>query len=933
MTKKFVCSLLAVMILLSLAGCTGAQPKATTPTGTAGYTVTVHSQGGLPLQGVQVFVYSDESLSTMVNFGQTNAEGTVSLHMPQQEGYVITLESLPRGYNKEASYSFSDRHADISLTTSLISQDDLAGKTLGVGDVMFDFTVKTADGSSVTLSELLAEKDMVLLNFFFTTCGPCASEFPYMQEAYDMYDSVGIIALDPLDAANDVADYQQSMGLTFPMAACSPAFAQIFNLQGYPTNVVVDRYGVICLIEVGGLTSLQPFTTIFDAFTGDGYTQTLYGSLSEMITTAKPNCTMASSEEVSAILGTENLDITYSPETKEPDAEYSWPFVETTKNGETCLKASNQGMDRSYAILYAYVPLKAGQALAFDYLSSTESGCDILYIIVDGEDTYRISGYDQEEVWQTCYPWVATADGTYRVAFCYWKDSDTAVADDTVYIKNLRIVAQEEIDTPTYISHQAATSQDGYTYQYADIHLGKDGYYHVDSPEGPLLMADLMNYTQFAEEQTIWSLVYESGLMLGEQSFYDAMVHHFSYASNSSIAGITPVNEDLLGYLKIVDQQFGFDPADENEWMKCCLYYAAYGTQEQLSNPIAGLCTDAALEAKLGVGVETNYFYYDRPIMPRGMLAAFTPKKSGVYLITSHSDSPNGVEGWIFSGEIQDEAMAVYQPDQRMQEDVLNLHMYFYMEAGKTYYLDICFWDMYETGYIYYDIEYVGKTEQVFRLASPGYFTYDPGATGEDMYALVAGGIDVVLGEDGIYYHDLGGGKKGSKLYCDFTGITGIFGQPLTTVQAYEDGEPAFDEYGQPIMVKGIIQRGGFNFAMTENDQFIQSYIDQHGGDVEATDAYLQELWGEEYDSYAQLYQVQDVYAGKYHGRGEDYTDEMLAFADQMITKGPAERRGCVVVTEELAFYLQMLMDKFTFGGVDHSWTKLCYYYEYLGPQ
>jgi ethanolamine transporter len=33
-----------------------------------------------------------------------------------------------------------------------------------------------------------------------------------------------------------------------------------------------------------------------------------------------------------------------------------------------------------------------------------------------------------------------------------------------------------------------------------------------------------------------------------------------------------------------------------------------------------------------------------------------------------------------------------------------------------------------------------------------------------------------------------------------------------------------------------------------------------------------------------------------------------------------------------LAQLLQMLMDKFTFAGVENSWTKLCYYYDHLGP-
>ena len=43
------------------------------------------------------------------------------------------------------------------------------------------------------------------------------------------------------------------------------------------------------------------------------------------------------------------------------------------------------------------------------------------------------------------------------------------------------------------------------------------------------------------------------------------------------------------------------------------------------------------------------------------------------------------------------------------------------------------------------------------------------------------------------------------------------------------------------------------------------------------------------------------------------------------------ELHGCVLVNEELATILQAIMDKFTFEGVDHSWTKLCYYYKHIG--
>ena len=76
---------------------------------------------------------------------------------------------------------------------------------------------------------------------------------------------------------------------------------------------------------------------------------------------------------------------------------------------------------------------------------------------------------------------------------------------------------------------------------------------------------------------------------------------------------------------------------------------------------------------------------------------------------------------------------------------------------------------------------------------------------------------------------------------------------------------------------------------------------------------------------------MDDVFAGIYHGKGEDYTDEIKAYAKKLINDGHEERKGCVLVDKELAEILQKLMDKFTFEGVENSWIKLCYYYDHMG--
>ncbi len=929
---KKVLSLLLVlaMVLSVLAGCSKEEagketttPAATQPAGPAGtYTVNVKSAGGMAMSGLDVFLFADEALTDMVDAGKTDETGTVAFDRPAGT-YYITVNGAPKGYQVEKSYTFNGNTANIALTSSLITDQtlaDLGPNELKLGDVMYDFSYTLPNDTTKKLSQVLEEKDMVLLNFWFAQCGPCGSEFPYMNQAYEMYqEDAGVIALSYIDSNPDVALYQSSMGLTFDMAECNTTWPSIFGFNSFPSTVIIDRYGVITLIEVGALTSLRPFTSIFEYFTGDDYVQKVcVNGLDDVVTVAKPTATMPSSEEIGATINSGDIQVTYRAEEGDA-ADTTWPFVITEKNEEACLKASNQMVEASYAILYADVELKAGQAIGFDYLISCERGGDVFVVIVDGEDIFQMSGVDAEEKWQTCYPWVADEDGTYEVALCYLKDESTDEGDDTVYIKNMRVVAAEDVDTATYLPRYAATSEDGFTYNYVDIVLNEeDGYYHVGTVDGPLLLANLMGTSDFSEEQTVWSIAYEGAA----SEYYEEMVDYFSYANNSSYGGYCTVNEELKGYLERIDELAGFDEEDDREWLKMCVYYQAYGTDVQLEDPIAGLAPFSAFTAVEGVGVESNHFYYNRIIMPRGMVAEFIPKRTGVYRITSHNDSRDGVDGWIF--DENRELLLTYEFDERMFEEEGEVSMVYFMEAGKPYYIDIAFYDVYGEGRIDYDIEYLGATYDLFRRCSPGFYTYDTNATGDAMYHLISGGIDVVLGDDGYYYHDLGDGKKGSKIYAEFTGLTTIFSNPIVAGSYV-------NEDGETVEVKGMIDLGGFDFSKTETDLEIIGYLEKHNGDVEATRKYLKEFWAEDYDANAERYKIEDVFAGRYHGKGEDLTEAIRAYVSKIITSGAKEMQGCVPVDAQLADILQQAMSKYTFEDVDNAWTKLCYYYDYMG--
>lgn len=935
--KKMLTLLLVAAMALSLcaglAGCgkKGEEAGATQPSaaGNAGaaatgkmttYTVSVESAGGMPLEKVAVSVYADDSLTDLKGYDETDSEGQATMDLPEGGSYVITLSGVPKGYAVEKLYQFEGTSAKVVLTSSVITDGNLADVQLGVGDIMYDFTVTTPDDQKVTLSEMLKEKKVVLINFWYTTCSWCVTEFPYMESAYKQFqDKVGIVAVNPLgesDEAIKAFPANHGLELTFPLASCPTTWSNTFGISGYPTTVVVDRYGMICLIESGAITSQRPFNGLFETLTADDYTQKTYGSVGELVTTVKPTYEMDSSENIAAVLGCQDMNITFRPESDD-SAEFAWPFIKAEKLGETCLKASNQQIEGSFAILYADVELKAGQALGFDFLRSTEAGNDVLYVLVNGEDINAISGQPEPEAWESCYPVVAQKDGIYEVALCYMKDEDSNVGDDTVYIKNLRIQDVSAIDTDTYIPRKLASTEDGFTYTYEEIFFNnKDGYYHVGDVNGPLLLADLMGYTDFNEESTIWEMAYEGKIVLDGKDYMEELEQFCNYASNSNLINICTVNQELYDLLKVVDKVMGFDDADEMEWLKLCKYYQSYGPNgKQLEDPIAGLAPFSAFTAKQGKNVATNYFYYNRIIMPRGMLAEFVPSKSGVYRITSRSETQHGVEGWIFDENHQE--LLTYEQDERLFNDSSEVSMVFYMEKGRPYYIDIAFWDPYEVGYIYYDIEYVGARYEHFRLCSPGPFTYDSDATGDAMYHVIHGDAKAVLGSDGYYRMLEEDGSQGSKIYADFTGLTSLFNKPIASY----DG------------VMGMIDMGGFDFSKTEEDLYVLSVMKENDNDPAKTDEALKKLWGEDYEANYEIYEVEDVYAGKFHGEGEDYTEQIKKYLGKMIKDNKKERQGCVLVNEELANLLQMLMEKYTFQNVDQAWLKLCYYYDYLGPE
>ena len=280
--KCFIALLILACICVSMAlsGCeSSVEPSDDSVSGDYQYAVKVVTEGGMPLANVQVKVFNRGD--SLVFAGYTDKEGSLTFASPQY-GLNAVLSEVPEGYKFDSVWPLGEGENTVVVETFFVG-NEITGRTYKLGNIVDDFSVTDVNGTTYKVSELLKTKKAIVLNFWFENCGPCRMEFPYLNEAYNEYkDKLEVIAISPVDSENTVADYAEEMKLDFPMASGDIEWENAFGFEGYPTTVVIDRYGMVAFTHTGSVTDKDTFVTLFEYFTSDEYKQGVVKNLSEL---------------------------------------------------------------------------------------------------------------------------------------------------------------------------------------------------------------------------------------------------------------------------------------------------------------------------------------------------------------------------------------------------------------------------------------------------------------------------------------------------------------------------------------------------------------------------------------------------------------------------------------------------------------------------
>lgn len=923
------------------------------------YNITVSSLGGKGLGDVTVNIFKGNDL---VASRQTNTDGSAAFADLEKDNYTVSFGNLPTGYYTTGEYKLTPNEAEFNFGVGsqvIVGEEVPANKIYQVGDVIYDFSIKTTnvgangeavDGPTVSLSNYLntGDKTFVILNFWNSTCGWCEREFPIMQTVYERFiDDSAIIALDPpkatagrdpVDNETHVASWKANYNLTFDMALdVDNKISDHFTIPGYPVSVFIDRYGVICHIEVGAITSELDWQHEFEYYTSENYSQSFVadsdgpseGFIPDM--PADFGKVMPSTSEINNVLSP-NLNVLYEAYGNES----IWPWE---IDGD-CIVPSNRMENNRYhkytfAIMTASLNLNTNQVLTFDYRCDSHSS-DIFQVAVVkdeglGKTVLTDSGIQSE--FTTAKVYVALEPGRYQIVFSYMKDYNNDDGKDCVFVKNLRLLDGYTDDTPLTVSYYATRNYDAMSLSYTtteEVYLAEDGYYHLKNrvnSDGthPYLLADFHSITPYDRYNTLYNNYVSDNNAVFNGVDYNRQISMYSTLASNSQTGLTPVTEELKEILDALARHQLKQYYEEDAWIGFCSFEITYGNAKSMENPIAGLAPFSAYEAVEYDGTEAtvNKLYYDRFIRPSGKLYKFIPKTSGVYEFRSvitleqASDPSNPLSA---EASLYDEACLAEtgnhntsRPVRECGQDFFrreggeyNFYIYHYLEAGKTYYLCVSPSQIDQVGVtIPFTITRLGDEYKTLNIAAAGFYIA-PEDSGKIYLPLYC---NPVLENDGYWYTD-----KGEEIYADFTKISRMFEnysvETMLKGYFYNEVRVVVDGNGEPVLdSQGNYQlRNYFIYSATP---LTENPLDAKPGAPKRTRSF--------------------GFAKKYEDSSLDFDDTaawLYYYENKMDTDPNSLTYGMVKVDDEL----RELICRFYFSNTekwdDNEWLKACYFVE-----
>jgi len=168
--------------------------------------------------------------------------------------YTVRAKKITNAELPAAFYSLDDY--------KIHTEEDLKKQQQEHAEKISEIRLKNIGEKAVTFKDLSLKNekidtkkmlgDIIVYNFWFTTCGPCKAEIPKLNQLKEKYKdkNVHFIAI-ALDEDYQIIPFLKKSPIAYDIIPNGRWIAEKFGVSSYPTNIIVDKKGITQFYEVG----------------------------------------------------------------------------------------------------------------------------------------------------------------------------------------------------------------------------------------------------------------------------------------------------------------------------------------------------------------------------------------------------------------------------------------------------------------------------------------------------------------------------------------------------------------------------------------------------------------------------------------------------------------------------------------------------------
>ena len=125
-------------------------------------------------------------------------------------------------------------------------------KSLPIGSQAPEWSLLNQQGDRIS-SEKLKGK-ILLLDFWYSTCGPCLKSMPVIQRIHEKYKDQGVIVIGMNSRekkTSNAINFMKNYNYTYMLGLEADNVANAFFIDSYPTTYVIDAEGKVLYKEIG----------------------------------------------------------------------------------------------------------------------------------------------------------------------------------------------------------------------------------------------------------------------------------------------------------------------------------------------------------------------------------------------------------------------------------------------------------------------------------------------------------------------------------------------------------------------------------------------------------------------------------------------------------------------------------------------------------